>query len=182
MRKEIKKIIVIPENIEVTINNHSFIVKGTLGESKDEFKFNKTIKVEKKEKKIEISCNKATKKEKKIIGTIENKLKSMISGVNKEYVYRLQICSVHFPITVKVEGEKVVIKNFLGENKDRVVKVIAGAKVKIEGDIITISSIDKEKAGQMAADIENISKVKRYDRRVFQDGIWIIKKEKGRRK
>jgi large subunit ribosomal protein L6 len=182
MKKEIKKIIDIPEKIEVKIDNHSFTVKGPLGESKDKFKFKNLVKVEKKENKIEISCKKATKKEKKIIGTIENKLGNMISGVSKEYVYELQICSVHFPITVKIENDRVVIKNFLGENKDRGVKVIPGANVKIEGDKIKVSSIDKEKAGQMAADIENITRVRRYDRRVFQDGIWIIKKEKGRRK
>ena len=42
--------------------------------------------------------------------------------------------------------------------------------------MITVRSSDKEIGGQMAADIERITKVIKKDRRVFQDGIFITNK------
>ncbi len=182
MKREIKKTLNIPEGVHVKIDGILFFVKGPKGELKDSVKFRKMIKVEVKEDKIEISCAKASKNEKKIIGTIKSKIESMIIGVQREYNYQLQICSIHFPITIKIEKGEFIIKNFLGERKDRVLKLIPGVDVKVEGDIINVSSIDKEKAGQTAAGIETITRICGYDRRVFQDGIWITKKEKGKHK
>jgi len=48
--------------------------------------------------------------------------------------------------------------------------------VTINKDIVKVSSIDKEKAGQTAANIELATRIKGYDPRVFQDGIYIVKK------
>jgi len=39
-----------------------------------------------------------------------------------------------------------------------------------------LEGIDKEKVGQSAANIETASKVRNKDKRIFQDGIWIIEK------
>ncbi len=181
MKREIKKIVEIPEEVEVKIEGNFFNVKGPLGEIKSNIKFKKNILVEKKDKKIEVYCKKTSKKEKKIMGTIVSRIENMTQGVMKKYLYKLEICSVHFPITVKIEGDNFVIKNFIGENKDRVLKVLSGVEVEIKGNIIEVTSIDKERAGRMAAEIENITKIRGYDRRIFQDGIWIIKKEKGRK-
>jgi large subunit ribosomal protein L6 len=182
MKKNIKKIIEIPEKIEIKIDGNRFKIKGPLGELDASFKFKKNIIIKEKDKKIEISCEKTSKKEKKMIGTIKSKLENMIIGVTEGYNYKLEICSVHFPITAKIEQGEIIIKNFIGENKERRIKILPEIEVKQEGNIITVSSIDKEKAGQTAADIENITKIKGYDRRIFQDGIWIIHKEKGRQK
>ena len=45
-----------------------------------------------------------------------------------------------------------------------------------EGDEITVSGIDIEECGQTAANIEQATRIKRLDVRVFQDGIYIVKK------
>ncbi len=180
MKKEIKKIIEIPDKVEIKVEGNRFLVKGPAGEIKQDVRFKKNINVEIKDKKAEIYCKCASKKEKKIIGTIKGKIESMITGVIKGYEYKLEICSIHFPITVKIEGDNFIVKNFIGENKDRIIKIFPGVEVKIQNNIITVSSPDKEKAGQMAADIETQTRIRGYDRRIFQDGIWIIKKEKGK--
>jgi large subunit ribosomal protein L6 len=49
-------------------------------------------------------------------------------------------------------------------------------KIEIKGEFLTITSIDKEKVGQTAANIERATKVKNKDIRVFQDGIYIVKR------
>ena len=110
-----------------------------------------------------------------MIGTVNAHVKNMIKGLNEEYVYKLEIASVHFPMVVKVDEAKkvVVIKTFLGEKADRHSKILPGAKVEVKGNEITVRSHDKEIAGQTAANIEKATKVKGRDRRIFQDGIFL---------
>ena len=100
----------------------------------------------------------------------------MIAGVQKPYVYKLKVIGTHFPITVNQQGEEMQIQNFLGEKKPRKVKLIKEVTVKIQGDIVTVESADVEKAGMIASRIEQATRVRRKDRRTFQDGIYIIEK------
>ena len=86
----------------------------------------------------------------------------------------------HFPMTLKVDGNKFTITNMLGEKVPRVAKLPwtpSEVQVKIEGksDII-VTGADREKVGQSAANIERACKVKKRDPRVFQDGIYITSK------
>ena len=79
-------------------------------------------------------------------------------------------------MNVSLNNDELQIKNFFGEKIPRILKIKEGADVKVEGEIITIESMDKEKAGQIAADIETLTKRSGFDRRIFQDGIYIIEK------
>src|SRR3989344_1644060 len=72
---------------------------------------------------------------------------------------------------------KAQIKNVLGEKIPRKVNLMPGAAVKVDGSTITVESPDIEKAGQVAADIEQATRRPGFDRRIFQDGIYIIEKE-----
>ena len=130
-----------------------------------------------KDNKIFLENKKATKNEKKMINTLSSHIENMIRGVQKKFEYHLKVCYVHFPFTLKNEGKKVMIKNFLGEKIERVVKIPEGVEVEVKKDIILVKSVDKELAGQASANFETATKVRRRDRRVFQDGIYIIKKD-----
>ena len=46
----------------------------------------------------------------------------------------------------------------------------------MDGENITVESADKELAGQTAADIETLTKRPGFDKRIFQDGIWMVSK------
>ncbi len=125
---------------------------------------------------IILSSNNTNKKDIAKINSQVAHLRNNFLGLNERFVYELEVCNVHFPMTVKVDGTKFVITNFLGEKVARVANILPGVEVKIEGAKIKIVSADIERAGQTAANIEKASKVTNKDRRIFQDGIFITKK------
>lgn len=113
-----------------------------------------------------------------MFGTIIAHVNNMIKGLNENFQYKLQVAAVHFPVTLSHDKttNELVVKNFLGEKKDRRIKLIEGVNIKLNKDIIELDSPDIEKAGQAAANIENGTKVRKRDRRIFQDGIFITEK------
>ena len=172
MHLDIKEEIEIPENVEIKLEGNVLTAKGPKGQVSRKFPLKIKIEV----KKIVIEEKNATRNQKKIIKTSCAHINNMLNGALEGYEYSLQICSVHFPMNVSATKENVTIKNFLGETKERKASILPNANVEIKGDIIKISSPNIEAAGQTAANIESATKVSSRDRRVFQDGIWIIEK------
>lgn len=175
MKKEFHKEVEIPLGIEVFLEGNRIKITGPEGEIEKEFRTGK-LDFKKNKNKIVLGYKKTTKKEKKLINTLIAHLKNMIKGVQKKFEYELKICFSHFPITVEIRGRDVAIKNFLGESVARKMKILEGVEVKVEKDIIKISSVDKELAGQTAANFETATKIRKRDKRVFQDGIFMINK------
>jgi len=172
-KQEFLKEIKIPEGVEVEVKSNEVIVKKGDKENKRRFSH---VLIDKKEDKIIIKTERSTKREIKQVNTTVAHLKNMFRGVEERFVYKLQICSVHFPMNVSIQGNEVIIKNFLGEKKERKAKILHNSEVKIDKDLITVESSNKELAGQTAANIEKITKVSNKDRRIFQDGIFMIEK------
>jgi large subunit ribosomal protein L6 len=103
----------------------------------------------------------------------------MITGVTKGYSYKIKIVFSHFPITVKLEGKKLLIENFTGERKARYVKILGDVKVKIETEDVIISGINLEEVSQTSANIEQATRVKGKDARVFLDGLYVYERNEG---
>ena len=80
-------------------------------------------------------------------------------------------------MNVSVGGGKLVVKNFLGEKFPRNLYLKEGVDVKIEGDLVYVTGVDKEIAGQVSADIEQLTRRPGYDTRIFQDGIYLVNKD-----
>jgi large subunit ribosomal protein L6 len=175
MNKDLERVVEIVEGVEVSVNGNEFVVKGNGKELKKSFDVGK-IRSSVKDGKVVLTAKGASKREAKMMGTIEAHLKNMIKGVGEDFVYELEICHVHFPMNVKAEGKKIVIKSFLGETTVREARILDGAKVDISGNKITVTGSDIEAAGQTAANLEKATKLTGRDRRIFQDGIFITKK------
>ncbi|MBT6690070.1 50S ribosomal protein L6 [archaeon] len=175
MNKDLERVVEIADGVEVSVNGREFVVKGNGNELKREFEIGK-IKAEVKDGKVFLVAKGATKREAKMMGTIWAHLKNMVKGVGEDFVYELEVCNVHFPMNVKAEGKKIIIKSFLGETTVREAAVMDGVKVDIKGSKITVTGSDIEAAGQTAANLEKATRLTGRDRRIFQDGIFVTKK------
>jgi large subunit ribosomal protein L6 len=162
--------------VNVTIEGDKIILTKDNKEVKR--KLNNRINVKTEGNKIVLSSKKVTKREKKILYTLKAHIKNAFEGLTSGFKYKLQAVSVHFPMTLEVDKTKnqLLVKNFLGEKKPRVIKIIPGVEVKVNKDHIEVESVDIEKAGQVAANIEKGTRIRFRDRRIFQDGIFITEK------
>ena len=174
--RETTKEIELPDTISASIDGQILLIKGPKGETKRELKqSNVSITID--NKKIIFESKGNTKEDKKIIGSLIAHAKNMIKGSLQSHIYILKICSGHFPMNVSLSGNKLIVKNFFGEKVPRVLQLKNGAEVKVEGDLIYVTSTSKEIAGQVSADIEQLTRRPGYDTRVFQDGCYIISKD-----
>lgn len=171
------KEVLIPENVNIEIVNNKVKVSGEKGSLEKEFKAIFGVKIEKQEDKVKVSSESERRKVKALVGTIAAHIRNMIDGVTKGFTYKLKVIYFHFPITVKVEGNKVLIQNFLGERVPRVAKIFGDAKVKVDGQDIIVTGINVDDVGLTASSIEQATRIKARDRKVFQDGCWIVSRE-----
>ena len=175
---EISKVLQIPDDVEVTLEGKKVTVKGAKGTITRDFSY-ATISMELQGKSLRIWANWPRKKESALVGTVHAHIKNMITGVKKGFTYKLKIVFSHFPISVKVQGDTVLIENFTGERNPRRAKIVGNAKVKVVGDDVIVQGINLEDVSQTAANIEQATKVRRKDPRVFLDGIYLYEKSEG---
>ncbi len=163
----------IPQGVEVEVQGSKVIVKGPKGVLERDFSHAKGILLYKEGNKIIVETYFADRRKKALVGTIASHIENMIVGVTKGWRYKLKIITTHFPVTVKVSGNEVIIENFLGEKAPRKAKIVGNVTVKVQGKDVIVEGIDLEAVAQTAANIELATKVKDKDRRVFVDGIYI---------
>lgn len=175
MKEDLIKEIELKEGVSAELVGGTLIIKGKQGEVKRNFTHPK-VEIIIESGKIVLKATKATKRERTLVGSFAAHIKNMIKGVQEPFVYKLKICSGHFPMNVKISGQEVTIKNFIGESVPRKVILLPGTKVKIEGTEIVISGPDKELAGKNAGMIERLCRITNRDKRIFQDGCYITEK------
>lgn len=116
------------------------------------------------------------KRSQSLLRTWAAHLKNLGGGLTLGVEARLKVVAAHFPMKVQVRGEELVIENFLGEKHPRSTRLVPGTKAEVEGDIVRLSGHDVEQVGQSAANIERTTRIRDYDPRVFQDGIYLIER------
>ena len=169
----------LPDGVSASIDGD----KVTLSKDSDSlsrtFAHNR-VSVKQSDGALQVFCSLPRRSEKAIAGTWAAHLRNMTKGLEEGFEYRLKAVFSHFPMSLKVEGNKFTITNMLGEKVPRVAALPwtpADVQVKIENKSdVVVAGADREKVGQTAANIERACKVKKRDPRVFQDGIYIISK------
>ena len=171
-----EKEISVPADVSFEVQGKKIMVSGPKGKIEKSLPIPKGVKIEKSDSKVKVSSELEEREFKSIVGTTIAHVRNSIEGVTKGFIYKLKVVYSHFPITVKVEGDKVLIQNFLGERIPRVAKIIPGVEVKVQGADITATGVDLDAVSQTAARIEIATRRSGYDKKVFQDGVYITEK------
>jgi large subunit ribosomal protein L6 len=175
MAKEIKREVPIPSGVTVTMKGNVMSVSGPKGSNQRNLWY-PGINIEVADSMVIIDTEVSKKAQRAMIGTFASHITNLITGVSTGFEYRMKIVYAHFPMQVKVEGKKFTIGNFLGEKKARSANILGETKIKTSADEVLVTGINKEDVGQTAANIEQATKIKRFDPRTFQDGIYIVEK------
>jgi large subunit ribosomal protein L6 len=176
-KKPTELTIEIPDGIETKYSEGELEMKGPLGEVKKDFtKIMANIIVN--NKLIKISSFSLRKKHLSAMNTARSLIRNMIKGITDGYTYKLKIAFAHFPITVKVKENEIHIENFYGERSPRVAKIIGNSMVEISEEDVIINGISIEDVSQTAANVEQVTKVKNKDQRIFLDGVYIYEKRR----
>jgi large subunit ribosomal protein L6 len=165
----------IPEGVTAEMDHLDVTVEGPNGSVTRRLWYpDITVSVEDDE--VVVSAEDDDAKTLSTVGTFESHVRNMIHGVTEGWEYRMEVFYSHFPMQVEAESEEVVISNFLGERHPRRAEIRGDTEVRIDGEEITLSGPSIEDVGQTAADIEQLTRVKDKDTRVFQDGVYITQK------
>lgn len=151
-----KKLIEIPDNVDVKVDNNFVFVKGPKGELNQ--KIRPEIKIEIKDKKIQLSIAKETKESSAFWGLTRSLIYNMIQGVSQGYEKNLEIHGVGY--RAESSGKKIILH--LGFSHPVEFEAPQGIEVKVEKQIITISGADKQLVGQVSAKIRSIRKPEPY--------------------
>jgi large subunit ribosomal protein L6 len=170
----LQRTIQVPEGVTVEVEGKTVKVKGPLGTLQEDLS-HLPVDIAKTGQEIQISVVWPRKREIGMLGTATAHIRNMIRGVTKGYRYNLRTVYAHFPVTVKVDEKARALKveNFTGEKTPRSAQILEGVKVNVKGDDITVEGIDLKSVSQTAANIQNSTKIKKKDLRVFLDGIYV---------
>lgn len=172
---ETKRTIGIPEGVNINIDKLNVSISGPKGQLQRELWY-PGIAIKRNDSEVVVMTDMPRREQLAMLGTLESHLKNMITGVTKGYEYTMKVVYSHFPIQLKTEGQQVIIGNFLGEKRARKANIKGNTKVMIKGDQVIISGINKEDVGQTAANIHQATKIRRFDPRVFQDGVYLVER------
>ncbi|MFX1237748.1 MAG: 50S ribosomal protein L6 [Promethearchaeota archaeon] len=171
----------IPKGVKVTLDeDHHITVKGPNGEVKKDFSHIRGVKITQEKNKLIFSAHFPKNKTLALAKTIINIIQNLITGVQTNYKYVLMVCYSHFPCNVEVKNDEIQVVNFLGERAPRKTKYDKNnVKIKVKGDEVILEGPDKEKLGQIAANVKKCCRIRKKDPRVFQDGVYLYKKMLG---
>ncbi len=179
--KQIKKheaFVEIPNDVKVNLKSNILHIVGPLGKTYKNFK-KIPVSIDISDNKIILKSTGTRKKHYAILNTARSLIQTLCEGVIDGYTIKMKIISSHFPITVKTEGKRVLIENFQGEKAHRVTRIWGESKVTSKGEDLIITGHVLTDVTQTAAEIQDGTKVKNKDHRVFLDGIYKYFKSKG---
>ena len=175
---EVSRTIQLPDDVELTLEGKKITAKGAKGTLVRDFS-QTPILMKINEGNLRIWAEWPRKKEAALVGTIYSHVLNMITGARKGFTYKIKIVFSHFPISVKVQGKQILIENFSGERNPRRAKVIGDVKIKIQPEDVIVEGANLEDVSQTAANVEQCTRVKRKDPRIFLDGLYVYERAEG---
>lgn len=165
----------IPDGVKAQVAGSMLKVTGPKGQLERSIRFPQ-VNVTCDGKEVTIATESKRKETVAMVGTLEAHAKNMCKGVSEGFEYRMKVVYSHFPIQLKLQGNRLEINNFLGEKKGRFAQIEPGVTAKVGTDEVVLTGINRELVGNSAANIEHATHIRNRDPRVFQDGIFIIQR------
>ena len=152
-----KRILTIPEKVNVELNGNVLTVKGPKGELT--LNIDKFIEVNINESEITVKPLNNLKHTREMHGTTNANIRNMLIGVTEGYTKGLEITGVGYRFNVK--GNEINVQD--GKSHLDILTVPAGIEVKqISNTEIELSGIDKSAIGKFAAEIRELRKPEPY--------------------
>src|SRR6266516_547131 len=169
----LQRTVSIPDQVSVQVEGRTVKVKGPLGSLQEDLS-HLPVSIDVDDNKVRLETSWPRKREIGMLGTAAAHVRNMLKGVTQGYRYELRTVYAHFPVTVKVDekAKALKIENFTGEKTPRYAKIVGGVKVDVKGEDISVEGIDLKSVSQTAANIQDSTKIKKKDLRVFLDEIY----------
>lgn len=171
-----KKSVPVPSNVTATVAGQNVKMKGPKGELS--FSVPEELKVEKTNEGVLVSLIEDTKPARSKWGMSRTQIANLIKGVTEGYSHDLEIHGVGFKASMKGKDQIVLS---VGYSHEVVLTIPAGVDVKVGGakqELVSVSGIDKQAVGQMAAEIRASRKPEPYQGKgVRYKGEYIFRKE-----
>jgi large subunit ribosomal protein L6 len=175
---EMEKTVDIPDSVDLKIDGRFVTITGEKGTLTRDFS-HAPIKIRKEDQTVSVRTEWPRKKEAALVGTVSSHIENMIVGVTKGFTYKLKIVFSHFPISVKTEDRSILIENFTGERSARRATIVGETTIQVQPEDVVVQGVNLEDVSQTAANIEQATKVKSKDPRVFLDGIYVYERVEG---
>ncbi|TSC95649.1 MAG: large subunit ribosomal protein L6 [Parcubacteria group bacterium Athens1014_10] len=175
MSRLAKKPIIVPEDINIKIEEGLISVKGPKGELKLKIHPFVDVKQDKNNLMVEIK-DKKEKKQKALQGTFYRLITNMLKGVKDGFEKKLEIIGVGFKAQVK---DKELILN-IGFSHSIEFKIPQGIEIKAEKNVVSIFGIDKQLVGETAARIRKLRKPEPYKGSGIKYSDEVIRRKAGK--
>ncbi len=165
----------IPDSVKASVNHKILHVQGPLGKTRKAFK-KIPVDLQIEGKNVVLKSVGVRKRDYAIFKTAESIINTLFKGVQTGYTFKMKVVYAHFPITVKIKDGYIHVENFQGERAARTSKIFGETKVVSKGDDIIITGPVLTDVSQTAGSLQQNTKVKNKDHRVFLDGVYLFEK------
>lgn len=146
----------VPSGVTITVDSDTITVSGSKGTLSQFTMPGITVAQDGEQVLVTRVNDEATYRAKH--GLMRSLLQNMITGVSSGFSKQLEINGVGY----RVNAVGTDLKFNLGFSHDVHYKIPAGITTKIEQNVITVSGIDKQQVGQVAAEIRALKKPEPY--------------------
>jgi len=166
--------VALTNNVEAQIKDKEIIIKGPKGELSTAYKGDK-VKVEKTDEGLLVSIKDLADRELRAYwGLYRSLINNMVHGVTEGFEKKLEISGVGY--RAAVSGQTLTLN--MGYSHPVDFPVPEGITITVEGNVITVSGIDKQLVGETAARIRKVRKPDVYKQKgIRYQGEILIKKE-----
>lgn len=141
----------LPEGVSVSVDGSVVSVKGPKGELS--MRMLADVKLAHDAERIEIQRSGDSRRERSVQGLTRRLVANMVEGVSNGFSKRLEITGVGYRADVKAN----LLTLALGYSHPIVYQLPDGVEAKVEGQTsLTISGIDRQKVGEVAAEIRKL--------------------------